>query len=108
MVSILAHSLSHCGEIAELFICDAATLCVTLLRSARPCYTLYALTTTNTLRRRLCYLGIVNLGASATLPLRCWCSGQLQALFKCSPKVGVALLESWTNSEGFHSHVIEE
>ena len=63
-MSIVAHSPLHRGEIAELFIRDAAML---LLRSARPCYALYALTTTNALPRRLCYLGIVNLGASATL-----------------------------------------
>ena len=104
-MSIVAQSPSNRGEIAELFIRDAATL---LLRSSRPCYALYALTTTNALPRRLYYLGIVNLGASATLPLRSWRSGQLQALFKCSPKVGVALLDSRTNSERFHSDVIEE
>ena len=50
----------------------------------------------------------------STLPLRSWRSGQLQAWFKCSPKVGVALLDSRTNSvedlvkhERFHSHVIK-
>ena len=43
-------------------------------------------------------LGIVNLGASATLLLRSWRSGQLQAWFKCSAKVGVALLNSRPNS----------
>ena len=108
-MSIVAHSPSHRGEIAELFIRDAATL---LLRSVRPCYALYALTTTslrpNAPPRRLCFLGIVDISASATLPLRSWRSGQLQALFKCLPKVGVALLDSRTNSERFHSHVIEE
>ena len=83
----------------------SATLCATLLRSVR---SHYDLATTNVLPQRLCYLGIVNLGASATRPLRSWRSGQLQALFKCSPKVGVALLHSVTNSERFHSYVIEE
>ena len=68
----------------------------------------YDLSTTNALQQRLCYLGIVNIGAPATLPLRSWRSGQLQALFKCSPKVGVALFDSRTNLECFHSHVIEE
>ena len=44
-MSIVAHfSPSHCGEIAELLIRDTATL---LLRSARPCYALYALATTS-------------------------------------------------------------
>ena len=109
-MSIVAHSPSHCGEIAELFIRDAATLllytlCAALLRSVR---SHYDLATTNASPRRLCYLGIVNLGAYATLPLRSWHSGQLQAWFKCSPKVGVVLLDSRTNSEQFRSHVIEE
>ena len=77
-MSTVAHSPSHRGEIAELFIRDAATL---LLRSWRPCYALYALATTNALPRRLCYLGIVNLGASATLPLCSWpCSSALLKL----------------------------
>ena len=66
-MSIESHSPSHRGEIAELFIRDAAML---PLRSARPCYTLYALATTNALPRQQCHLGIVNLGASATFPLR--------------------------------------
>ena len=104
-MSIVAHSPLHRGVIAKLFIHNAATL---LLRSVRPWYALYTLTTTNALPRRLCFLGIVNLGASATLSLRFWRSGQLQALFKCPPKVCVALLDSRTNSEQFHSHVIEE
>ena len=115
-MSIVAQSPSHRGEIAKFFIHDAATL---LLRSALPSYALYALTTTllgpcydlattNALPRRQCYLGIVNFGASVTLPIRSWRSGQLQTLFKCFPKVGVALLDSRTNSERFHSHVIEE
>ena len=48
-------------------------------------------------------------GAFATLPLRSWRSGQLQAWFKGSPKVGVALLDSRTNSgmSGSNSHVNE-
>ena len=104
-MSIVAHSPSHRGEIAELFIHDAATLCATLLCSVR---SHYDLATTNALPWRLCYLGIVNLGASATLPLCTWRSGQLQALFKCSPKVDVSLLDYMTNSGLFHSHVIEE
>ena len=94
-MSIVAHSPSHRGEIAKLFILDAATLCTTLLRSV---HSHYDLATTNALLWRPCYLGIVNLGAS----------GQLQALFKCSLKVGVTLLDSRTNSEQFHSHVIEK
>ena len=44
------------------------------------------------------YLGIVNLGASATLQLHSSRSGQLQVWFKCSPEVCVALLNSRTNS----------
>ena len=43
-MSIVAHSPSHRGESAELFIRDAATL---LLRSVRPYFALYALTTTS-------------------------------------------------------------
>ena len=85
------------------------------LRYVQSCHVLYALATINALPRRLCYLGKVNLGASATLSLRSWRSGQLQAWLKCSPKVGVALLDSRANSaedlvrhERFHSHVIEE
>ena len=100
-MSIVAQSPSHRGEIAELFIHDAARL---LPRSVLSCY---ALATTNALPQRPYYLGIVNLGDSATLLLRPWRSGQLQAWFKCSPKVGVALLDSRTNSERSHSRVIE-
>ena len=48
-MSIVAHSPPHRCEIAELFINDAATL---LLRSAHPCYALYALTTTSLRIRR--------------------------------------------------------
>ena len=44
----------------------SATLCATLLRSVRSSYDL---ATTSTFPRRLCYLGIAHLGASATLPL---------------------------------------
>ena len=94
-MSIVAHSPPHRSEIAKLFIRDAATLCATMLRSVRSHYNL---ATTKVLPQRLCYLGIVNLGASATLPLRFWRSGQLQALFKCPPKIGVALMDSRTNS----------
>ena len=104
-MSIVAHLPPHRGEIAQLFIRDTATLSATLLRSVR---SHYALATTNVLPRRLCYLGIAYLDASATLPLRSWRSGQFMALFKCSPKVGVALLDSRTNSEQFRSHVIVE
>ena len=72
-MNILAQSLSHRGEIAELFIRDAATLLLhTLfaiwLQSVR---SRYNLATTNALSRRLCYLDIVNIGASATL-LAAW------------------------------------
>ena len=54
------------------------------------------------------YLDVVNIGASATLPLRSWRSGQLNAWFKCSLKVGVAILDSRTTSDRFHANVIEE
>ena len=90
-MSIVAQSPPHRVEIAELFIRDAATLCVILLH-VRSVHSHYDLATTNALPRRLCYL----------------CSGQLQAWFKCSLKVGVALLDSRTYSERFHFHVIEE
>ena len=115
-MSIVAQSLSHRGEIAESFIRDTATLllrfyyasaalCAILLRSVRSCY---ELATTSALPRRLCYLDKVNIGASATLPLRSWRSGQLNAWFKCSPKVDVAILDSRTTSVRFHAHDIEE
>ena len=78
------------------------------LRAVRSRNALYALATTNALQRRLCYLGIVNIGAYATLPLRSWRSDQLQAWLKCSPKAGVALLDSRTNLVRYHSYVIEE
>ena len=113
-MSKVAQSPSHRGEIAELFIRRAAALLLRfccpmhiLLRSVRSCYNL---ATTNALPRRLCYmyLDTVNICASATLPLRSRRSGQLSAWFKCSPKVGVAILDSRTTSERFHAHVIEE
>ena len=69
-MSIEPHSPLHRGEIAELFIRDAAMLPLrgsTLLHSVR---SHYDLTTTIALPRQLCHLGIVNLGASASLPLR--------------------------------------
>ena len=103
-MSLVVHSPSR-RVIQSLCSFTSATLCVTLLRSVR---SHYDLATTNALPWRLCYLSIINLGASATLPLRSWRSGQLQVLFKCSPKIGVALLDSRTNSERFHSHVIEK
>ena len=80
-------------------------LCAILLRSVRSGYDL---STTNALPQRLCYLGIVNSGDSATLPIRSWYSSQLKAWFKGSPKIGVAVLDFMTNSEQFHSHVIDE
>ena len=85
------------------FYYASAALCAILLRSVR-----YELATTSALPRQLCYLDIVNIGASATLPLRSWRSGQLNAWFKCSPYVDVAILDSRTTSERFHAHVIEE
>ena len=73
-MSIVAQSLTHCGKIAELFVRNDATL---LLRIAQFCYALRALNTINTLSQRLCYLGIVNLGASVMLCQCSWRSGQL-------------------------------
>ena len=73
-MSIVAQSPSHRGEIAKLFIHNVAML---LPRSVRSYYALYALARINTLPRRQCYLGIVNLGASATILLRSWRSDQL-------------------------------
>ena len=67
---------SHRGEIAELFVRDAATLCAISLRSVLSRYELY---TINALPRRLCYLAIGNLGASVTL-LAFW---PTSAWFKC-------------------------
>ena len=86
-----AQSPSQRAEIVELFIRDAATLRSILLRSV---HSRYHLATTNALLRRLCYLDIVNVGASTALPRRSCRSGQPEAWFKCSPKVGVALLDS--------------
>ena len=73
-MSIVAHSPSHRGEIGELFIRDAATLCATLLRSGR---SHYDLATANALPPQLCYMyiDIANLVASATLLLRSWRPG---------------------------------
>ena len=62
----------------ELFVRDAALLYAILLRSG------YDLATINALLMRLCFLAIVNLGASASLPLRSMRSGQLQAWLKCT------------------------
>ena len=87
------------------FYYASAALCAILLRFVRSCY---ELATTSALPRRLCYLDIVNIGASATLPLRSSRSGQLNAWFKCPPKVNVAILDSRTTSERFHARVIEE
>ena len=81
-MSIVAQSPSHRGEIAEYFVRDAAAH---LQRSVRSCYALYA-ASTNALPRRLSYLGIVNLGLSATLPLCSWRSDHLQVWFKGSSK----------------------
>ena len=101
----MAKSPSYSSTMQLRFYYASAALCEIMLPSVPSCYD-HA--TTNTLPRRLCYLDIVNMGASATLPLRSWRSGQLIALFKCSPKVGVAILDSRTTSERFHAHVIEE
>ena len=100
---IVAKSPSYSSVMQLRFCCalhDLVTLSTLSLRSR------YDLATNNALPRRLCFFGIVNLGASATLPLRSWRTGKLQAWFKCSPKVGVALFDPRTNSEWFHSHVI--
>ena len=66
-MNIVAQSLSHRSEIAKLFIHNAATLLLHMLfaiglQSVR---SRYDLATTNPLPRRLCYLGIVNISASA-------------------------------------------
>ena len=87
------------------FIRVAATL---LLHSLQSGNALYILATTNVLMWQLYYLGIVNLGTSAMLQLHSWHSGQLKAWFKCPLKVGFALLDSMTNSERFHFHVIDK
>ena len=65
-MSIVAQLLSNRGEIAELFVRDAATLLLRfcraiLLRLVQSCYDL---ATTNALPQRLCYLDLVNIGAS--------------------------------------------
>ena len=111
-MSIVAQSLSHASWRNRRVTCihprcsyASTTL---LLGYARSCYALCALATTNALPRRLCYLDVVNIGASATLPLHSWRSVQLNAWFKCSLKVGVAILDSRTTSERFHANVIEE
>ena len=99
-MNIVAQSLSHRGEIAELFLSDAATLLLhtlfaTWLQSVRSRYDQRASAATVLFR-----YSIVNIGASATLPPRSWRPGQLQAWFKCLPKVGVALLDSRTTLGG--------
>ena len=83
------------------FYYASASLNAILLRSV-------PLATTNTLPRRLCYLDIVNFGASVSLRLRSRRSGQLQAWLKYSPKVGVAILDSRTIFERFNAHIIDE
>ena len=60
----------------------------------RPVRSRYDLATTNALPRRLCYLGIASLDASAMLLLRSWRSGQIHVWFKCFPEVGVNLFNS--------------
>ena len=101
----MAKSPSYSSTMQLCFYYASAALRAILLCSVRSCYDL---ATTNALPRQLCYLDIVNMGASATLPLRSWRSGQLIAWLKCSHKVGVAILDSRTTSERFHAHVIEE
>ena len=98
----MAKSPSYSSAMQLRFYSASAALCAILLRSC------YELATTNALSRRLCYLDIVNIGASATLPLPSWRSGQLNAWFKCSHKVGGDILDSRTTSERVHAHVIEE
>ena len=63
----VAQTPSHRDESGDVIVHDAATLS---LRSSRSCYVLYFLTTTKAFPRRLEFLGIENLGASATLLLR--------------------------------------
>ena len=104
-MSIVAQSPSYSSAMKLRFYYASAALCMIFLRSVRSCY---ELATISALPRRLCYLDIVNICASATLPLRSWRSDQLSAWFKCSPKVDVAILDSRTTSERFHAHVIEE
>ena len=83
-------------------LCDLVTLCAL---SLQPRYDQHASEATVIFRHSQPWrFG----NAFATLPLRSWCSGKLQALFKSSPKVSVALLDSRTDSEQSHSHVIKE
>ena len=77
-MSTVAQSLSHRSEIAELFIRDAATLMLPV--RSRSVRSRYDLALTNVLPRRLCYLGIFNIGASATL-LASWPTPGLSILF---------------------------
>ena len=89
-MSIIAQSPPHLSEITKLFIHNAATL---LRRSLRYGYALYAALTTTSLRQTASASELSRhiLCASATLTLRSWRSDQLQAWFKGTPKVGVAL-----------------
>ena len=68
-MSTVAQSPSHRSEIAELFIRDAATLMLPVHSSwfGNTLRSRYDLALINALPRRLCYLGIFNIGASATL-----------------------------------------
>ena len=100
-VAVSQRHHEHCSSIATL--CDLDMVCTL---SLRPCYDQLMRFRGNC--ATCLYLGIVNLGASAILLLHSLRSGQLKASFECSPKVGVALLDSETNSEQFHSHVIDE
>ena len=79
-MNIVAQSLSHRGEITELFIRDAAILQLHTLFAIwlQSVHSRYDLATTNALPRRLCYLGIVNIDASAMLLAACPTPGLVQ------------------------------
>ena len=84
----------------------SAALCAILLRSVGSCC---ELATTNASAATVLFRHSQHWRFCHASPtLRSWRSGQLNAWFKCFPKVGVAILDSRTTSERFHAHVIEE
>ena len=95
-MSIVALSPSPRGEIAELFIRDAATW--------RFCYALRDLVTLCTLSLRPRYDQRASVPTVLFRHSQPWRFCVVQVLLK----VCIALSDSMTNSERFHSQVIEE
>ena len=103
-MSILEQTPSHRDKSADVFAHDAATLS---LRSSQSCYVLYVLTRTKALPRRLEFLGIENLGPSATLLLRSCLSGYVStALMLRYRRLGCVHIDFVTLSTRFYRYLI--